>query len=81
MQAIQVSIERQVMLEAKILEVSLSDDAKTGINWGAFGQLLGGARGGQLSLGVGQPGAVLRSHYRPASPMAAPSALPGSPST
>ncbi len=60
LQAIQVSIERQVMLEAKILEVSLSDDAKTGINWGAFGQLLGGSRGGQLSLGVGQPGAVLR---------------------
>ena len=60
LQAIQVSIERQVMLEAKILEVSLSDDAKTGINWGAFGQLLGGSRGGQLSIGVGQPGAVLR---------------------
>ncbi|MBH9551333.1 pilus (MSHA type) biogenesis protein MshL [Inhella gelatinilytica] len=59
LQAIQVSIERQVMLEAKILEVSLSDDAKTGINWGAFGQLLGGARGGQLAIGVGQPGAVI----------------------
>ncbi len=59
LQAIQVSIERQVMLEAKILEVSLTDDAKTGVNWGAFGQLLGGARGGQLSIGVGQPGAVI----------------------
>lgn len=59
LQAIQVSIERQVMLEAKILEVSLTDDAKTGINWGAFGQLLGGARGGQLSIGIGQPGAVI----------------------
>jgi MSHA biogenesis protein MshL len=59
LQAIQISIERQVMLEAKILEVSLTDDAKTGINWGAFGQLLGGARGGQLSIGVGQPGAVI----------------------
>ncbi|MFN8851359.1 MAG: pilus (MSHA type) biogenesis protein MshL [Inhella sp.] len=59
LQAIQISIERQVMLEAKILEVSLTDDAKTGVNWGAFGQLLGGARGGQLSIGVGQPGAVV----------------------
>ncbi len=59
LQAIQVSIERQVMLEAKIIEVSLTDDAKTGINWGAFGQLLGGARGGQLSIGVGQPGATI----------------------
>ena len=61
LQAIQVSIERQVMLEAKILEVSLTDDAKTGINWGAFGQLLGGARGGQLSIGIGQPGAVINN--------------------
>ncbi|MBB5204609.1 MSHA biogenesis protein MshL [Inhella inkyongensis] len=60
LQAIQVSIERQVMLEAKILEVSLSDDAKTGINWGAFGQVLNGARGGQLSIGVGQPGGLIR---------------------
>lgn len=59
LQAIQVSIERQVMLEAKILEVSLSDDARTGINWGAFGQVLNGARGGQLSIGVGAPGATL----------------------
>lgn len=61
LKAIQVSIERQVMLEAKILEVSLSDDSKTGVNWGAFGQVLGGARGGSLSLGVGQPGAVIGS--------------------
>lgn len=59
LKAMQLSIERQVMLEAKILEVSLSDDAKSGINWGAFGQLLGGARGGSLSIGVGQPGAVI----------------------
>jgi MSHA biogenesis protein MshL len=60
LKAIQVSIERQVMLEAKILEVSLTDDAKTGINWGAFGQVLNGARGGSLSIGIGQPGALIQ---------------------
>lgn len=61
LKAMQLSIERQVMLEAKILEVSLSDDAKSGINWGAFGQLLHGSRGGSLSIGIGQPGAVIGS--------------------
>ncbi|MBN8506187.1 MAG: pilus (MSHA type) biogenesis protein MshL, partial [Burkholderiales bacterium] len=59
LKAMQLSIERQVMLEAKIIEVSLSDDAKSGINWGAFGQVLNGARGGSLSIGIGQPGAVI----------------------
>jgi MSHA biogenesis protein MshL len=44
-----LSIERQVMLEAKVIEVTLSDDFQSGINWalfrtnasprGAFGQL------------------------------------------
>ncbi len=30
------SIERQVMLEAKVVEVQLRDSERTGINWGAF---------------------------------------------
>ncbi len=30
------SIERQVMLEAKVVEVQLSDKERTGINWAAF---------------------------------------------
>lgn len=34
--ASQLSIERQVILEAKIIEVELSDDYQTGINWAAF---------------------------------------------
>ncbi len=32
----QVSVERQVMLEAKLVEVELSDGAQSGVNWGAF---------------------------------------------
>jgi MSHA biogenesis protein MshL len=34
--ASQLSVERQVILEAKIIEVDLSDDYQTGINWAAF---------------------------------------------
>jgi MSHA biogenesis protein MshL len=34
--ASQLSVERQVILEAKILEVALSDTYQAGINWGAF---------------------------------------------
>lgn len=55
--AVQVSIERQVMLEAKILEVELGQDAQTGINWSAFGRALGGA----LSVGLTQPGVTLQA--------------------
>lgn len=55
LQAIQVSIERQVMIEAKILEVELASDAQSGVNWAAFGRLLGGA----VSVGLVQPGVTL----------------------
>jgi MSHA biogenesis protein MshL len=55
LKAVQVSIERQVMLEAKIVEVSLSKDAQTGINWGGFGKL----GNGQLSIGSAAPGTSL----------------------
>lgn len=36
LQATQLVVERQVMLEAKILEVQLKDGFETGINWAAF---------------------------------------------
>ncbi|WP_338414468.1 pilus (MSHA type) biogenesis protein MshL [uncultured Sphaerotilus sp.] len=55
LEAVQVSIERQVMLEAKILEVELSKDAQTGVNWSAFGRFLDGA----LSLAALAPGITL----------------------
>ncbi|RZS52228.1 pilus (MSHA type) biogenesis protein MshL [Sphaerotilus mobilis] len=55
LQAVQVSIERQVMLEAKILEVELGESSQTGINWSAFGRALGGA----VSVGLAQPGVAL----------------------
>ena len=55
LKAVQVSIERQVMLEAKIVEVSLSKDAQTGINWAGFGKL----GNGQATIGSAAPGSVL----------------------
>jgi len=35
----QISIERQVILEAKILSVSLNDSSQQGINWALFGNV------------------------------------------
>ncbi len=36
LQAMSVVVERQVMLEAKIIEVELSDQFQAGVNWSAF---------------------------------------------
>ncbi|OGS93749.1 MAG: general secretion pathway protein GspD [Gallionellales bacterium GWA2_59_43] len=36
LKASQISIERQVILEAKIIEVQLNDAFQSGVNWGAF---------------------------------------------
>ncbi|MFO1328148.1 MAG: pilus (MSHA type) biogenesis protein MshL [Rubrivivax sp.] len=54
--AVQLSIERQVMLEAKIVQVSLSKEAQTGINWGSFARSVAN---GALSYGVVAPGSTL----------------------
>lgn len=49
LRATRLSIERQVMLEAKILEVTLSEEYQAGINWQAF-------RSSTPSFAVGQIG-------------------------
>jgi len=54
LKATQLIVERQVMLEAKIIEVSLSDSYQTGINWSQFG---GAAN--RFALGVMSPGATI----------------------
>ena len=36
LEATRVSVQRQVMLEAKVVEVQLRDSERTGINWAAF---------------------------------------------
>jgi len=55
LRATQLVVERQVMLEAKIIEVSLNDSYQTGINWSKFGGLLGG----KVAIGTLAPGATL----------------------
>ncbi len=52
----QLIVERQVMIEAKIVEVSLKDEFQSGINWSTFG-----GNNNRLSVGVAQPGTVLRT--------------------
>lgn len=37
LKAAQIAVERQVMLEAKIVEVELRDGYQSGVNWAAFG--------------------------------------------
>lgn len=68
LRASQLTIERQVMLEAKIVEVVLSEQFQAGINWGAFTatgrhRFSSGANTGQFNtqapgLGVNRPGDI-----------------------
>jgi MSHA biogenesis protein MshL len=58
LRASRFSIERQVMLEAKFVEVTLSDDYQAGINWAAFRNSGPDATVGQLSQGGRAPTAL-----------------------
>ena len=55
LKTMQVVVERQVMLEAKIIEVQLSDSHQTGVNWAAFSQ----GPNSRIAGGLLSPGAVL----------------------
>jgi MSHA biogenesis protein MshL len=55
LKTMQVVVERQVMLEAKIIEVQLSDSHQTGVNWAAFGQ----GPNSRSAGGVLGPGSIL----------------------
>ncbi|BCB25407.1 pilus (MSHA type) biogenesis protein MshL [Sulfurimicrobium lacus] len=56
--ASQISVERQVILEAKIIEVTLSDGYQAGVNWGAFRT----GSNTRLSTGSANPGTVLQTN-------------------
>jgi len=49
LQAAQLSLDRQVIIEAKIVEVTLSSSFQSGINWSAFGSGVG--NNGRFSVG------------------------------
>lgn len=55
LRATQVMVERQVMLEAKILEVALNDEFQSGVNWASFNR-----SDSRLTMGVTEPDAGLR---------------------
>jgi MSHA biogenesis protein MshL len=57
LKATQLSVDREVILEAKILEVTLSDGFQSGINWAAFGR----GPNSRASGGVLAPGSVLQT--------------------
>lgn len=55
LKATQLSVDRQVILEAKILEVELNDRYQTGINWNAIGR----SPNSSSSIGFVSPGTNL----------------------
>lgn len=55
LQTMSVVVERQVMLEAKIIEVELSDEFQSGVNWAAFGS----SANSRIAGGVLTPGTTL----------------------
>ncbi|MFZ2161700.1 MAG: secretin N-terminal domain-containing protein [Sideroxyarcus sp.] len=61
LKASQIAIERQVILEAKIVEVQLNDSFQSGVNWAAF------RNGANSSLTVGQGSAGSSLSAGPAS--------------
>ncbi len=80
LKASQISIERQVILEAKIVEVQLNDSFQSGVNWAGLGNLQSSpsSRG---SFGVLSPGGTLMSNTAGGAPQgisnAAITATPG----
>ena len=58
LKATQLSVDRQVILEAKILEVELNDSFQSGINWASFASFRG-SHPNRVSGGLISPGANL----------------------
>jgi len=54
----QLVVERQVMLEAKILEVGLSEEFQAGVNWSSFGS---GGRNSRYAVGAVNSGTTLNT--------------------
>lgn len=55
----QLIVERQVMLEAKIIEVLLNEEFQAGVNWNHFG-----GTNNRFAYGPAQPGTVLNTTNR-----------------
>jgi MSHA biogenesis protein MshL len=57
LKATQAVVDRQVMLEAKILDVALSENFQAGVNWAAFRS----TGNSQSAIGIAAPGSTLRA--------------------
>jgi MSHA biogenesis protein MshL len=58
LRATQLAVDRQVILEAKILEVELNDSYQSGVNWASFASIRSGHTN-RVSGGLLSPGASL----------------------
>jgi MSHA biogenesis protein MshL len=58
LKATQLAVDRQVILEAKILEVELNDSFQSGVNWASFASIKSG-HDNRVSGGLLAPGASL----------------------
>jgi len=58
LKATQLAVDRQVILEAKILEVELNDSYQSGVNWASFASVRSG-HDNRISTGMVGPGATL----------------------
>lgn len=58
LKATQLSVDRQVILEAKILEVQLNENTQTGINWASFASFRS-SHDNRVSTGFVSPGTTL----------------------
>jgi MSHA biogenesis protein MshL len=78
LKAAQVAVERQVMLEAKIVEVELRDGYQSGVNWGAFGTDSNGTAAiGVLGSGIANTNPLLQSGVAIPGAVAIPSLAAG----
>src|SRR5205085_11626874 len=58
LKATQLAVDRQVILEAKILEVELNDSFQSGVNWASFASLRS-SHANRVSSGLVAPGSTL----------------------
>jgi MSHA biogenesis protein MshL len=78
LKAAQVAVERQVMLEAKLVEVELRDGFQSGVNWGAFAAGVDGVlAAGVLGSGVANTNVLLQGGSTISGTVAVPSVANG----
>ncbi|MGH8633124.1 MAG: secretin N-terminal domain-containing protein, partial [Burkholderiales bacterium] len=71
LKAMQVIVERQVVLEAKIIDVTLREGFEAGVNWAAFRDTSNSRAAG----GVVRPGTTVGNIQTPPLPLSTPTAL------